>query len=123
MIIRKQKIGVRDLVFGVKNQTPSLNVIIVFFGGTLHRLPAKSFTRILLMSYVLYSLVVRNIYQGSLVHNLQSEDRKPTMSSINEMVENNFYFVMSATAVEHVQGHKQIMNRFLNSVYNSYLIN
>lgn len=111
IIIKRQNILVRELVFGVNNRTPLLNVTLVSVGGTLHKLPAKSFPRVLLMIFILYGLVMRSIYQGSLVHNLQSGDRKPPISSVAELMEKKIESYLSPTAVEHAMGFS-IINRY-----------
>ena len=83
------------------NKSPFLNVLEVFVGGSLSQLPKQNFARCLLMIFVLYSLVVRSTYQGGLLKNMQSDDRKKPVESVAEMMEKGFNFYMTATAVEH----------------------
>ena len=93
----------RDLFLGSRNQSPYLNILIVFLGGTMHSLPKKQFARNLLMIFILYSLIVRNIYQGVLVTNMQSNDIHKPVASIAEMIQRDFYFYVTLTFVEHVK--------------------
>lgn len=104
-IVSFSSIKVRNEVFGSNNRHPYLNIVEVFLGGTLNikNLPTKNFARTLLMVFILYSLVIRTIYQGCLVKNLQSEDRKPSVSSIDEMLQKDFKLYLRVQALEHAE--------------------
>ena len=100
----KSKI-IRNMVFGTRNQRPYLNMVEVFLGGTLKEetLPTKNFARTLLMIFILYSLIIRTVYQGSLVRNLQSENRKPSVANIDEMIEKSYTFYLKASRIEFIE--------------------
>lgn len=91
------------LIFGERNQSPFLNLLIVFYGGQMTKLPTKNFARLLLAIYMLYCLVGRNLYQGALFQFLQTEMVGPQVSSIDEMVKKDFSFYMLSTSQEYTQ--------------------
>lgn len=77
---------------GVKN--PLYNLFAVFFGIPQHILPRKLFARYILMCFMLYSLILRNVYQGGVFQILKSNDRKPVISTIRELIDQKFAFYM-----------------------------
>lgn len=55
---------VQNFVFGSGNSSPSLNVVNIFFGGSLPKLPTRNFARFLLAQFMIYCLIIRSSYQG-----------------------------------------------------------
>lgn len=84
----------RGFVYGKNVTTPFLNVIIAMYGGAQNILPKYNFARSLLMMFLLFCLVLRSLYQGSLFKFLQANDNQPEVASIDEMAENDFKFYM-----------------------------
>lgn len=97
-------------VLGLTSRTPHLNVLLVTVGGPLHALPTKSFCRCLLTIFILYNMILRNAYQGSLIQKMQSEDRKPPLASVAQMINENFVFYLRESLVEHIE-HMSFKNR------------
>jgi hypothetical protein len=83
------------------HRAPYLNMMNVFFGGTLHVLPSKSASRLLLATFVIYCLVMRTIYQGLLFKFLQADERQPPVMTVDELLEKNFQVFMQPVYVEH----------------------
>lgn len=75
--------------------TPSLNIVGAFFGISQIKIPSKSFARYVFINLIIFSLIIRTAYQGVMFEFLQKEMRKPTVTSIDEMIEQNFTFYMS----------------------------
>lgn len=73
-IINYQKQAIRDFFFGESIKYPCLNMINAFVGGSQEKLPQRNFARTLLMIFLLFCLVQRALYQGSLFQFLQSND-------------------------------------------------
>ena len=94
---------IKNVFFGPRNQSPYLSVLEVLFGVSMHIVPNKSFARGLLMIFILYSLVIRNIYQGVLIKDMQSNDLQPPIASMDEMLDKHFYIYMTATHSEHIK--------------------
>lgn len=109
-IINCQQKKVRDFIVGKGIQTPYLNMIIVFVGGSQHALPKRNFARSLLMIFTLFCLVQRSIYQSSLFLFIQSDGRHPEVATIDEMIDKKFDFYIRET-LEHNIKHMQFYNR------------
>lgn len=62
--IEQQIKAVQVFVFGRSNRTPCLNILNVFFGGSLPRLPVRNFARTLLGLFMIYCLIIRSSYSG-----------------------------------------------------------
>lgn len=82
----------QKILFGTDVRHPYMNMIIGFLGGSQHTLPRRNFTRFLLMTFLLYSLVVRTVYQGLYYQFLQSNRHHKGIESIKQMIEENFTF-------------------------------
>lgn len=85
---------IKIFVIGRCTKNPMLNVIRAFFGISQTICPGKNFARYLLMMFILFSLVIRTAYQGVMFTFLQQEIRKPTVTSTDEMIDQNFTFYM-----------------------------
>jgi hypothetical protein len=109
-IINCQHRKFKNFIFGEGIKTPYLNMINVFVGGSQHILPKNNFARTLLMMFMLFCLVQRSIYQGSLYIFLQSDGRNPEISSIDEMMDKNFVFYIRET-LEHNIKHMHFYDR------------
>lgn len=91
-VTKRQAKRVKNLVFGEEISSPTMNFIAVIFGITHHRLPSKSFARYLLMILIMFFLVTRSIYQGSVYRFLQSNMNHKAIGTIDEMIKRDFTF-------------------------------
>lgn len=91
-IISFRSKATRNFVFGKNVQNPCTNMIAGFIGGSQRVLPQKNFARFLLMIFLMYSLIIRTIYQGSFYKLLQANTQKREVQSIDEMVAEGFKF-------------------------------
>ncbi|XP_070502396.1 uncharacterized protein [Chironomus tepperi] len=122
----------RTFVYGENVKTPFLNVIIAMYGGAQNILPKYNFARSLLMMFLLFCLVLRSLYQGSLFKFLQANDDQPEVASIDEMAEKDFKFYMIPSYDDMTKNNvamkgkrviidpleqKAIMNKTLNSQF------
>lgn len=64
VLVKLQSRLVQDFVFGYRNNSPSLNLINIFFGGSLNKLPTRNFARFLLAQFMIYCLIIRSSYTG-----------------------------------------------------------
>jgi hypothetical protein len=76
-IVYQMDKDVQDFVFGRNVSTPSMNVIAAFCGISQVVMPTRNFARFLVMSFILYSFMIRNLYQGMMCDSLQSDMRGP----------------------------------------------
>lgn len=90
-------------IFGHVNHVSYLNMMNIFFGGTLHILPSNNVSRMLIATFILYCIVMRNLYQGSLFKFLQSDDRQRPVMTVDEMLEKKFTFYIYPVYHEHTK--------------------
>lgn len=83
---------IQSFVFGTNVHSPYLNFYIAFIGGYQPILPRRNFARYLLMMILMYSLVIRTLYQASYYKFLQSDEYNSPVASVDEMVEKDFTF-------------------------------
>jgi hypothetical protein len=76
-IVYRMKVEVQNFVFGRNVMTPSLNVIAHFFGMSQVVMPQRNFARFLVMSFILLSFMLRNLYQGVMCDYFQTDMRRP----------------------------------------------
>ena len=104
-------ITIQNFVFGRNMKTPNLNIINVFFGGSLVQTPTRNFARTILCLFMLYCLIIRSSYQGALFKYMQMDSRTPVKENIDEMIEADFHFYMYKNAFEHVSRFPWISSR------------
>lgn len=80
---------VRRIFYGNNIHNPAINVYVLIFGGCQDKIPTKNFARFIMMSFVLLCLVLRTCYQSQLYQFLQSDMRKPSIKTFDELVERN----------------------------------
>ncbi|CAO1431696.1 unnamed protein product [Diamesa serratosioi] len=104
LIIKYRSIDVQNMVFGRNNKNPLFNMVIVILGGSQSNLPKRNFARFLLMSFMIFCLVQRSLYQGSLFEILQSERRISEATTIDELIEQGFDLYIETNYQEHIIG-------------------
>ena len=109
-VIKFQSNVVKDFVFGIKNNTPFLNIFNIFFGGSMDLLPSRNFARFLLTTFVIFCFVIRTLYQGALFQFLQKDDRAKEAQTIDELIEKEFVFYMLPASFETTK-HMKFANR------------
>lgn len=81
---------VRDFVYGQGVTTPSLNLASNFLSGGQNKVPGRNFARFLLILVSVWCLIIRTCYQSELFKCLQQDIRKPRISSLQGLIDNNF---------------------------------
>ena len=104
-------ITIQNFVFGRSIRTPGLNVINVFFGGSLVQTPTRNFARTLLCFFLLYCLIIRSTYQGALFKYMQMDSRTPVMVDDQEMVHADYHFYTFQNSYEHISNLPSIRER------------
>lgn len=90
LIINNLSKTVQNFLYGQNIKTPLLNVFSIFFGIAQARLPAESFSRFIMMLFILFCLIFRTCYQGLLFKFMRSEPRRPPPQSLNDLIANNY---------------------------------
>jgi hypothetical protein len=81
---------IKDFVYGTKIRSPVINMAIAIFGGSQRRLPMKNFARFLLMMFLIFCLVLRNVYQSLLFIYMTRIQRHPEIQSLRDVYDGNF---------------------------------
>lgn len=116
-LTKSQSKSVQNFVFGEGVSYQNLNMLLIFVGGSQHFLPRYNFSRFILMSFILFCLVGRTLYQGSLYTFMQTDNRAPQIATIDGLVEEGFNFYMYNTYQEFVQ-YSRIYKRSINTMLN-----
>jgi hypothetical protein len=111
VLCKCQPRAVRSFLVGPNNQTPLLNTLNVFFGGSLPRLPRRNFARTMLGIWLLYCFIIRSTYQATSFQFMQKSIRKPIMNTIDEMIKEDFHFYVSIAAKSYFEHMPQAAER------------
>lgn len=112
-----------SFVFGTKTGNPVVNMLIAIFAQTQPKLPRRNFSRFFLMSFLLFCLIQRNVYQGKLYIFLQSEGRHKEVQTLAEMiVEKNFSVYMQETAVEIIESFPKLHSKYVEVYFMTFQI-
>lgn len=84
-------------IIGKKMRNEFLNILIGFIGSSQNSLPDKNFPRFLLIIFLLFCIVIRSLYLGSLFNMLKSEIRSKEFTTIHEFFESGFEFYVYET--------------------------
>lgn len=92
---------VQQFIFGVGVENPSLNIVNAIYGGSQKTLPKLNFARYLLMMFIIFCLVMRTLYVGSLFRFIQGKVHHKEVESIDDMIEKDYkvYLLESTRAV------------------------
>lgn len=103
----------KSFVFGYKIRHPFLNMVIAILGSQQPRMPKRNFARFLVMNFLLFTLVLRSIYQGSLYRFLQSDERHREVQSVEEMLEECFtFYAFESSTLDLIKGASlEVFNR------------
>lgn len=96
-IVNRMKLEIQNLIFGENVRTPSLNVIAAFCGISQVVMPTRNFARFLVMSFILYSFMIRNLYQGLMCEFFQSDLREPkSIKSVEDIDASGFEYYLDS---------------------------
>lgn len=81
-----------DFIAGKSSRNDYLNLWIILLGGSQPKLPFRNFARFLQMSFVMFCLVMRSSYTGSLFNIIKNDISSTELNSIDELVDLEFDF-------------------------------
>lgn len=93
-ILRFTSVKVKNFIIGRSVATPTLNVVMIFVGTSVIQTPGRNFARFLLMTFILFSLIIRTAWQSKMFEFLQKDMKKPEVQSIDEIISKNFTFYL-----------------------------
>lgn len=96
-------------IFGARS--PYLSIISIALGVSLPSFSSKNYVRLLIMSFILFSLVLQAAYQGLLFTFIQADGKLSEAQSIDEMVEKDFKFHTIGLVNDIMKHHPRINKR------------
>lgn len=63
-VINLMSLKVQNLFYGNKIRTPTINFISIFLNGSQFKFPLKSFSRFMVVLFVIWSIIIRTCYQS-----------------------------------------------------------
>lgn len=113
IVIKRQPVEVQNFVFGRGVRNIYLNMLNGYLGGSQNSLPTRNFARFLLAFFLIYTLIMRTLYQGLYFEALHSGKRHKEVQSVDEMIEKNFKFYTPQYYIELIRGIGIARNRFV----------
>lgn len=110
-IAKCQPRSIQNFVFGTGVRYPFLNMFIGCIGGTQRVLPRRNFARVLLMIFLLFSLVIRTLYQASFYQLLRSNQQHNPILTIDDVIKQEFKFYTSQQTYQIYQVSEAIKSR------------
>ena len=104
------------IIFGSGNQDPVTNLFVAFIGGNQTRIPKQNFSRCLLMMWLIFCLIIRNSYQGSMYNFLQSDESLNQGNTIEDLVERNFDLYMYPWVFSIFESQPHVLARYQKSI-------
>ncbi|KAG5669477.1 hypothetical protein PVAND_017364 [Polypedilum vanderplanki] len=111
LIVNKMSQNKKASIYGKNVQHAGLNVLGTFFGISQPRLPTNFFARTILINFIFFCLVIRTAYQGVLFEFMGQEMRRPTITKISDLWEQNFevfYLTGTEYLIEQIEGHEKM---------------
>lgn len=102
----------KSFVIGTDVQHPVLNILIGVLGGAQPTLPKRNFARFLLALFLMFCLVLRNAYQGSLFKFLQSNEKVQDIQTVHDMIEQNYKMFMYESQRESLSHTHDLVGRY-----------
>ena len=95
-----------SFIVGENTKTEFLNIWIILLGGTQEKLPMRNFSRYLLMMFVMFCLVMRTLYLGSLYNLLKNDISEKKLKTIDELINSNYDFYVYDSLAPRVKDEK-----------------
>ncbi|ETN63966.1 hypothetical protein AND_004303 [Anopheles darlingi] len=98
-------------LYGRRVRAPLLNLLNVYFGGPVPRDPGQTFARTILMHWILYSFVMRSVYQGLLYDYLQARRNYSHPRTLAALLNRDFRFLSMNGTASYLQPLRGILER------------
>lgn len=108
--VKRREKSIQNFVFGPVVH-PYYNMVVAFVGGAQRVLPRTNFARFLLTMFLIYSLVIRTLYQGAFFELLRSNKHHKDLESIEEMIDKNYKFYTVPGMLDLFQASEAIRNK------------
>ncbi|XP_075158060.1 ionotropic receptor 7b [Haematobia irritans] len=101
----------KHMLFGRKEQKYCYNMIVVCLGGPVPHDPGVPFSRFLLLIWLWASFVLRTVYEGLMYDFIRTDLKKVPPKTFQELVELNYYFLMTDKVYERIRNISQLSQR------------
>ena len=91
---------IKSIVFGFNITSPFTNMILITLGITQPKVPQGSFSRTIFLMFIMFCLVMRSSYQGSLYRFLQSNGLYEELKSFDDLIDKDFNFYIGTSFKE-----------------------
>lgn len=108
--------AVCEKLVGQRKHSDSTNLIVVMMGNPIKILPRRNCARLLLMSWLLATLVLRNAYQAKLFDSLRISKRIPIPRTISGLEAQNYILVTD----KYVEFYPSNMTRIISNITQRY---
>ncbi|XP_062539200.1 uncharacterized protein LOC134207510 [Armigeres subalbatus] len=112
-IVNKLDWTVRNFVYGRGNRAPVLTLICVLLVGGVNRCPRRNFARTLVMFWILFTLILRTAYQGSLYRILQTTLNVTSPTTLHGIYDANLDLYMRDSAKQYITIAPELSNKIL----------
>ena len=102
---------IKSIVFGFNITSPFTNMILITLGITQPKVPQGSFSRTIFLMFIMFCLVMRSSYQGSLYRFLQSDGFKIEIKSFDDLMDKEFNFYLPTINKEFTHNHPDFYKR------------
>jgi hypothetical protein len=90
LIIKLMPQEIQNAIFGSNNRSPFMNFVNIMINGSQSTNLTGNVARIILTTFMFWSLIFRTAYQSKSFEILQQLKRKPMMNTLDRLVEANF---------------------------------
>lgn len=115
-VVGKSTPKLQDFVFGTRVRKPYMNILAAVFGGSQKVVPHRNFARSLLMMFLVFCLVMRTLYTGSLYRFLQAKVYHKEAQSIDEMLQRDYKFYTVSSITDLFKGQSKIGPRLIEFI-------
>lgn len=112
-IIRLRSKRLQSFVFGANASNPYMNLVNGFLGGAQNILPKTNFARYLLMMLLIYSLVIRTLYQASFFKLLKSNAHFKAVQTIDDIIERDYQIFVNVETSDVLSETTVLKKRFV----------
>lgn len=89
-IFNLKSVMVKNSIFVNNHQNSYYNLLMIILGGSIKTLPKRDFPRLLMMTFVVFCLIMRTVYQSKMFKYLQANDCKKMVKTLDDMKKREF---------------------------------
>lgn len=83
----------KDLCFGKNVDSPAINLLNIFFCGGQTRVPENSWARLIFLTFIIWSLIIRTCFQSLSYRALQMDNRHPPLKTMEDLLDSGFHLL------------------------------